>query len=364
MTADYPTSSKVLRVRPGRSWVERPPVEARGEAATPADPAGSAGEVSVVSQRAFVFPGQGSQAVGMGHALAQAYEPARLVFDEVDEALGEKLSRILWEGPAESLTLTRNAQPALMAVSLAVVRVLEVEFGMTLARAASCVAGHSLGEYTALCAAGSLEIGTTARLLRLRGDAMQAAVPSGVGGMAALLGADAALAGEVAAEAAEGEVCDVANDNGGGQVVLSGHVGAIERAIRIAKARGVKRAIVLPVSAPFHCALMEPAARVMEAALAEAAMRPPAVPLIANVTAAAVSDPVEIRRLLVRQVTGLVRWRESVQAMREIGVGTLVELGSGKVLAGLVKRIDGEMAAVSLGSPEEIEAYEPRSLAA
>lgn len=312
-----------------------------------------------MSHHAFVFPGQGSQAVGMGQALAQRFGAARAVFEEVDEALGERLSALVWQGPAETLTLTRNAQPALMAVSVAVVRVLEREFGLPLVRLARVVAGHSLGEYAALAAACSLDLASAARLLRLRGEAMQAAVPAGEGAMAALLGAELELAQAIATEAAEGQVCDVANDNGGGQVVLSGHVAAIDRAIAIAKARGVKRAMTLPVSAPFHCSLMAPAAHAMEAALAEVRLVAPVVPLVANVTAQAVSDPDVIRALLVRQVTGLVRWRESVAAMRSLGATTLVEAGAGKVLAGLTKRIDPGLAALSLGSPEDIEAFAP-----
>lgn len=307
--------------------------------------------------RAFVFPGQGSQAVGMGRELAAAFAPAREVFEEVDEALKQTLSRLMFEGPAEELTLTANAQPALMAMSLAVVRVLEREGGVPLDKAAVLVAGHSLGEYSALAAAGAFDVAAAARLLRLRGEAMQQAVAPGVGAMAALLGVELHQAAAICAEAADGEVVEVANDNGGGQVVISGAAAAVERAIALAKAKGVKRALPLPVSAPFHCALMAPAADAMAKALAEQPPRPPAVPVVANVTARPVSDPVEIRELLVQQVTATVRWRESVAAMKAEGVDTVVELGAGKVLAGLVKRIDAELAASSVGTPAEIEAF-------
>ncbi|TQF77670.1 ACP S-malonyltransferase [Elioraea sp. Yellowstone] len=307
--------------------------------------------------RAFVFPGQGSQAVGMGRELAAAFPPAREVFEEVDEALKQALSRLMFEGPAEELTLTANAQPALMAMSLAVVRVLEREGGLPLDRTAVLVAGHSLGEYSALAAAGAFDIAAAAKLLRLRGEAMQRAVPPGAGAMAALLGVEPDQAAAICAEAADGEVVEVANDNGGGQVVISGAAAAVERAIARARARGVKRALPLPVSAPFHCALMAPAADAMAEALAANPPRAPAVPVVANVTARPVRDPVEIRDLLVRQVTATVRWRESVAAMRAEGVDTVVELGAGKVLAGLVKRIDPEIAASSVGTPAEIEAF-------
>lgn len=307
--------------------------------------------------RAFVFPGQGSQAVGMGRELAAAFAPAREVFEEVDEALKQTLSRLMFEGPAEELTLTANAQPALMAMSLAVVRVLEREGGVPLDKAAVLVAGHSLGEYSALAAAGAFDVAAAAKLLRLRGEAMQQAVAPGVGAMAALLGVELHQAAAICAEAADGEVVEVANDNGGGQVVISGAAAAVERAIALAKAKGVKRALPLPVSAPFHCALMAPAADAMAKALAEQPPRPPAVPVVANVTARPVSDPVEIRELLVQQVTATVRWRESVAAMKAEGVDTVVELGAGKVLAGLVKRIDAELAASSVGTPAEIEAF-------
>jgi [acyl-carrier-protein] S-malonyltransferase len=307
--------------------------------------------------RAFVFPGQGSQAVGMGQDLARAFAPARQVFEEVDEALRSSLSRLMWEGPAETLTLTENAQPALLAVSIAVIRTLSREGGLDLAKHAKFVAGHSLGEYCALAAAGTFELADAARLLRLRGQAMQKAVPAGDGAMAALLGAELELARAIAAEAAEEQVCSVANDNGGGQVVLSGHAEAIERAIGLAPARGVKRAMRLPVSAPFHCALMAPAAEVMAGALAQVAMAPPAVPVVANVTAEPTADPIEIRGQLVEQVTALVRWRESVLAMKRDGVDTLVECGAGKVLAGLARRIDSELAAVSVGTPADVDAF-------
>jgi [acyl-carrier-protein] S-malonyltransferase len=310
-----------------------------------------------MSVRAFVFPGQGSQAVGMGRDLAAAFAPARELFEEVDEALKQKLSALMFEGPAETLTLTANAQPALMAMSLAVVRVLEREGGVSLPRVARLVAGHSLGEYSALAAAGAFDVAAAARLLRLRGEAMQQAVPAGAGAMAALLGLELDQAAAICAEAAQGEVVEVANDNGGGQVVISGAAAAVERAIALAKARGVKRALPLPVSAPFHCALMAPAADAMARALAAEPPRPPLVPVVANVTAEPVSDPVEIRDLLVRQVTATVRWRESVAAMKAEGVDTVVELGAGKVLAGLVRRIAPEMAASSVGSPAEIEAF-------
>jgi [acyl-carrier-protein] S-malonyltransferase len=307
--------------------------------------------------RAFVFPGQGSQAVGMGKPLADAFAAAREVFEEVDEALRQKLSTVIFAGPEADLTLTANTQPALMAVSVAVVRVLEREFRLELPRLATHVAGHSLGEYSALAAAGALDLAQTARLLRRRGAAMQRAVPVGTGAMAALLGLDLAAAQEVAAEAAQGEVCDCANDNAPGQVVVSGARAAVERAIEIGKGRGAKRAVLLPVSAPFHCALMRPAADEMAEALAEATIAPPRVPLVANVTAAPTSDPAAIRDLLVRQVVGLVRWRESVGAMKTLGVSTLVECGAGKVLTGLAKRIEPDMAALALGTPADIEAF-------
>ena len=305
---------------------------------------------------AFVFPGQGSQAVGMGKALAEAFPAARAVFDEVDAALAQKLTAVMWEGPADTLTLTENAQPALMAVSLAVVRVLEAEVGLALGRDAAFVAGHSLGEYSALAAAGSLTITDCARLLRLRGRAMQQAVPVGAGGMAALLGLDFDAAAAVAAEAAAGEVCQAANDNGGGQVVVSGSRAAVERAVEIARSRGAKRAMLLPVSAPFHCALMQPAAEAMAAALAEVAIRAPAVPLVCNILAQPITEPSEITRRLVEQVTGTVRWRESVAFMAAAGVATFYELGAGKVLTGLIKRIAAGTGGVAIGTPEDIAA--------
>lgn len=306
---------------------------------------------------AFIFPGQGSQAVGMGKTLADAFPAAKAVFAEVDEALSQKLSAIMWEGPADELTLTANAQPALMAVSLAVIRVLEAEAGLSLARDAAFVAGHSLGEYSALAAAGSFSIADAARLLRIRGDAMQKAVPAGEGAMAALLGVELDQAREIARDAAEGEVCEAANDNGGGQVVLSGSRAAIERAIALAGQRGVKRALPLPVSAPFHCALMQPAAEAMRDALAQVKLAAPVVPVMANVGAAPLSDPDAIRDSLIAQVTGTVRWRECVQAMADAGVNRFVEVGSGKVLAGLVKRIAAGASAVSLGTADDIRNY-------
>lgn len=308
--------------------------------------------------RAFVFPGQGSQAVGMGRELAGAFRVAKDVFEEVDEALGQNLSRLMFEGPEDELTLTANAQPALMAVSLAVVRVLRREGGLDVARAGAFVAGHSLGEYSALAAAGTVSLADTARLLKIRGEAMQKAVPVGVGAMAALLGLDLAAAREVAeAACGRGEVCATANDNAPGQVVVSGHRAAVERALGLAAERGARRSVLLPVSAPFHCPLMAPAAEVMAEALAAVAMTAPAPLLVANVTASRVSEPDEIRRLLVAQVTGTVRWRESVLYMKEHGVETLVELGAGKVLSGLAKRIDRELAAISIQGPAEIESF-------
>ena len=304
---------------------------------------------------AFVFPGQGSQFVGMGRDLAAAFAPAREVFQEVDDALGQKLSKLMFEGPAEDLTLTENTQPALMAVSLAVLRVLEAEGGLPLRSRAVLVAGHSLGEYSALAAAGSLGVAACARLLRTRGEAMQRAVPAGVGAMAALLGTDLEAVRAICVEAAEGDVVEPANDNGGGQVVISGHRGAVERAVEAAKARGIKRAMLLPVSAPFHCALMAPAADVMADALGNADIVPPAVPLLANVSAGKATDPVAIRALLVQQVTGTVRWRESMIAAMELGVDSFVELGAGKVLTGLLRRIAPDARAAAAGTPAEIE---------
>jgi [acyl-carrier-protein] S-malonyltransferase len=307
--------------------------------------------------RAFVFPGQGSQAIGMGQALAAAFAEAREAFQEVDEALGQNLTRLMFEGPADDLKLTENAQPALMAVSMGVIRVLDKQGNFRLPDAAKFVAGHSLGEYSALCAAGSFTLADTARLLKRRGQAMQRAVPVGIGAMAALIGVDLAAAEEIAVAAAQSEVCTAANDNAPGQVVISGHTAAVDRAIAIAAERGFKRSVKLPVSAPFHCLLMQPAADAMQKALANVATKPPSVPLIANVTAEAVSDPAKIRELLVQQVTGAVRWRESVLYMKAHGVEQLVECGAGSVLAGLTKRIDKEITAVSLHTPEEIDRF-------
>jgi [acyl-carrier-protein] S-malonyltransferase len=310
---------------------------------------------------AFVFPGQGSQAVGMGQELAQSHAAAREVFEEVDEALGQNLSRLMFEGPIEELTLTENAQPALMAVSMAVVRILEKDGNMDFAKTAKYVAGHSLGEYSALTAAGALDLSDAARLLKARGQAMQQAVPVGVGAMAALLGLNIEPVEEVVAEAREkaapGEVVAAANDNADGQVVLSGHKGAVEVAIEIAKEKGAKKAMLLPVSAPFHCPLMQPAADEMAERLKEVVIAPPRVPLIANVTASEVSDPDTIRRLLVEQVTGRVRWRESVLYMGEQGVSELVELGAGKILTGMVRRINREMTGSAVGTPADIDAF-------
>ncbi|APZ54556.1 ACP S-malonyltransferase [Salipiger abyssi] len=303
--------------------------------------------------RAFIFPGQGAQAIGMGRALAEAYPAAQAVFDEVDAALGEKLSALIWEGDAETLTLTENAQPALMATSMAALRALEVE-GIQVG-SASFVAGHSLGEYSALTAAGALSIADAARLLRTRGLAMQQAVPVGEGAMAALLGLDLAAAREVAeAAAAPGEVCAAANDNDPGQVVISGSKAAVERAVELAKEKGAKRALMLPVSAPFHCALMAPAAEVMAEALAGVEIKAPSVPLVANVRAAAVTDPAEIRALLVEQVTGSVRWRESVEYMVAQGVTEFWEIGAGKALSGMVRRIHRAAAVQAVGTPEDV----------
>lgn len=305
---------------------------------------------------AFVFPGQGSQDVGMGKALAEAYPEARAVFDEVDAALGHKLSAIMWDGPKETLTLTENAQPALMAVSMAVMRVLESK-GFSLKDSVKFVAGHSLGEYSALAAAGAFSLADTARLLRLRGQSMQKAVPVGQGAMAALLGVGMDVAQKVAEEAAQGDICQVANDNEPTQVVLSGHKSAIDRVVgEVGKKHGVRRALPLPVSAPFHCALMQPAADAMADALSKVEIRKPVVPVIANVLAAPIDDPVEIRRRLVEQVTGSVRWRESVQYMVASGITDVYEIGAGKVLAGLVKRIEKGLNATSLGVPAEVEA--------
>jgi [acyl-carrier-protein] S-malonyltransferase len=308
--------------------------------------------------RAFVFPGQGSQAVGMGRALAEAFPAASHVFEEVDEALRQKLSKLMFEGPESDLTLTENAQPALMAVSQAVLRVLETEGNWTLSAKARFVAGHSLGEYSALAAASSLSLQDAARLLKLRGQAMQKAVPVGIGAMAALLGLDLPAAQEIAAQAAKetGLVCSAANDNAPGQVVVSGHKEAVDRAIAIAAEKGAKRSVLLPVSAPFHCALMQPAADAMGEALEKTTFNVPAVPLIANVTAAAVSEPEQIRKLLSEQITATVRWRESIETLKKEGVTRIFEIGAGKVLAGLVKRIDREIEGSSVGMPEDIEA--------
>ncbi len=306
---------------------------------------------------ALVFPGQGSQTVGMGKALADEFPVAKAVFDEVDAALGEKLSSVIWEGPAETLTLTENTQPALMAMSLATLRVLETEAGLDLARDVKFVAGHSLGEYSALAAAGALTVADTARLVRARGRAMQKAVPVGVGAMAALIGLEFDQAAAAAAEAAQGEVCQAANDNGGGQVVISGAKAAVERACEIAKAKGAKRAMLLQVSAPFHCAMMQPAADVMAAELAKVQVNVPKVPVVANVTAQPVMDPADIVKRLVEQVTGTVRWRESVSYMAGQGVTTFYEVGAGKVLSGLVKRIADSATGVSIGTPQDVAAF-------
>ncbi len=305
--------------------------------------------------RAFVFPGQGSQAVGMGKVLAEASPVAREVFEEVDDALSQKLSKLMFEGPEDELTLTENAQPALMAVSMALIRVLEKDGGIVIADKADFVAGHSLGEYSALAAAGAFGVADAARLLKTRGKAMQEAVPVGEGAMAALLGLDIDKVAEIAREAAGDEVCDIANDNSDGQVVVSGSRAAVERAVALAGEAGARRSVLLPVSAPFHCALMAPAADVMQAALAETSITPPNPRLIANVTADEVTDPDEIRALLFKQVTGMVRWRESVLAMKAKGVDTLIEVGSGKVLTGLVRRIDRELTGVSVQGPDDIE---------
>lgn len=316
-----------------------------------------------VTMRAFVFPGQGSQFIGMGKELAEAFPVAREVFQEVDDTLGQKLSALMFAGDEAELRLTTNAQPALMAVSVAVLRVLRQGAGnLPLDKLAHFVAGHSLGEYSALCATGAFTLADTARLLRQRGAAMQSAVPVGVGGMAALLGVEVVQAEEIAAAACktpEGkqEVCAAANDNAPGQVVISGHMGAIDRAIIIAAERGFKRSVKLPVSAPFHCSLMQPAADVMQAALEKVTIMPPAVPVIANVTAQAVQEPAQIRGLLVQQVTGAVRWRESMLYLKAQGVGQIVECGAGAVLGGLMKRIDREVTAVALHTPPEIEAF-------
>lgn len=307
--------------------------------------------------RALVFPGQGSQAVGMGKDLYDAFSSAREVFQEVDDALGQNLSNLMFEGPEDDLTLTENAQPALMTVSLAAMAVLKSEGGFDLSTSADFVAGHSLGEYSALAAAGTFSLADTARLLKLRGQSMQQAVPVGEGAMAALLGLDLDATKEVVETAAEGEVLATANDNAPGQVVVSGKTSAVERAVEVAKENGAKRAMLLQVSAPFHCPMMAPAADVMAKALSEVEVSAPVVPIIANVTAAPVSDPAEIQRLLVEQVTGMVRWRESVETMKSKGVETLVEVGSGKVLSGLTRRIDRELTSANVGSPADVEAF-------
>lgn len=309
--------------------------------------------------RAFIFPGQGSQAVGMGKALAEAFAPAREVFQEVDDALSQRLSKLMWEGPESDLVLTENAQPAIMAASLAVIRVLEREAGFDFAKHVRLVAGHSLGEYTALAAAGAFTLSDAARLLKARGQAMQQAVPVGEGGMSALLGAEIAQAEELAKEcaASTGGICVIANDNAPGQVVISGTKPAIDRAPEIAKALGIKRAMALNVSAPFHSPMMQPAADRMAQELAKVTIRPPAVPVVANVTAAEAREPDTIRRLLVEQVTGRVRWRESVLAFRALGIETTVEAGGAKVLTGMVKRIDKELQNVTLDTPADIEAF-------
>ncbi|MGO9674036.1 MAG: ACP S-malonyltransferase [Methylocella sp.] len=311
------------------------------------------------TSKAFIFPGQGSQSVGMAKALADQFPQARALLDEVDAALGQKLSALMFEGPQDELTLTANAQPALMAASLAAVRVLEAEAGLDIARDARFVAGHSLGEYSALAAAGSLSVAEAATLLRLRGEAMQAAAPVGAGAMAALLGIDADAGRDIARQAAAeaGGVCAIANDNGGGQVVVSGTTAAVSRAIEIAKSAGARRSILLPVSAPFHCSLMQPAAEAMAAALETVEIRPPLAPLVANVLAAEVTDPDEIRRLLVAQTTAPVRWRESLIFMADKGVTVFIECGAGKVLAGLVKRVCPAASSISIGAPEDVPLY-------
>jgi [acyl-carrier-protein] S-malonyltransferase len=306
---------------------------------------------------ALVFPGQGSQAVGMGKALADAFAPARFVFEQVDAALGERLSDTIWNGPAETLTLTENAQPALMAVSIATFNVLEQEAGLDIAHDIAFVAGHSLGEYSALAAARAISVADAARLLRIRGRAMQKAVPVGAGAMAALIGLELEEARAIAAEASSAGVCAAANDNGGGQVVLSGSKAAVERAVEIAKARGVRRAMLLPVSAPFHCPLMQPAANVMAEALGKVSVAAPIVPVVANVPARPVKDPAVIVKNLVEQITATVRWRESVLFMAQTGVSTFFEIGAGKVLTGLIKRIAEGASAVAIGLPEDIARF-------
>ena len=306
--------------------------------------------------RAFIFPGQGSQQVGMGRDLAEAFPVARHLFEEVDDALGQHLGRLMFQGPDEELVLTENAQPALMAVSMAVVLVLREEGGLDLGKSCSFVAGHSLGEYSALAAAGALELADAARLLKVRGRAMQDAVPVGKGAMAALIGLNFDDVESIASDAEDGEVCMPANDNAPGQIVISGDKAAVNRALELAAERGCRRNVVLPVSAPFHCSLMKPAAEVMETALADVLLSPPLVPLVANVTAESVNDPSLVRQLLVKQVTGMVRWRESMLYMKEQKVTELVELGAGKVLSGLARRIDRDLSARSVQSPDDIEA--------
>lgn len=308
-------------------------------------------------KRVIVFPGQGSQQVGMGKALYSAFPAAKLVFEEVDETLKQRLSSLMFEGPEDSLTRTENAQPAIMATSIAVLRVLEKEAGFKLSAYASYVAGHSLGEYSALCAAGTFTLADTARLLKLRGQAMQKAVPEGQGGMAAILGLEEDAVSQIVQEASAAGVCSIANDNSPGQIVISGATAAIEKASSLAKERGAKRALALPVSAPFHCPLMEPAGRAMQVALADTPLQAPCVPLIANVTAQSVQDPQSIRSLLVEQVTGRVRWRESILYLAGDGVTQALELGAGKVLSGLIKRIAKEMDSVSVGEPQEVDAF-------
>lgn len=305
--------------------------------------------------RAFIFPGQGSQSIGMGKDLADTYKTARETFEEINDALGQNLTKIMWEGPESDINLTENTQPALMAVSMAVMNVLTRDAGLVLPNVASFVAGHSLGEYSALTAAGAFTLSDTAHLLKLRGQSMQQAVPVGQGAMAAILGLEFDQVKAIALEASVSEICEAANDNAPGQVVISGHKGAVEAAIALATAAGAKRALALPVSAPFHCALMAPAADKMRAALGATDIRPPVVPVVANVTASAVSDPAQIRDLLVEQITGRVRWRESVTWMKEQGVTEMIEIGAGKVLAGLVKRIEGDVAASSVGTPAQID---------
>lgn len=306
---------------------------------------------------AFVFPGQGSQFIGMGQAFADNFATAREVFEEVDEALGEKLSQVIFAGPEEALTSTENTQPALMAVSVAISRVIEKETGKTLSELGQFVAGHSLGEYSALCAAGAISLSDTAKILRIRGRAMQEAVPKGQGGMAALIGVDQALAAKVTSSCNDNGACEIANDNGGGQIVISGSLAAIDKAVEIAGELGIKRAVKLPVSAPFHSSLMQPAAEKMQEALADVKIQAPSLPLIANVTAAECTDPEAIRRQLVEQVTGQVRWRESMEYLGNQGVTTIVEIGAGKVLAGLAKRINRDLQATSVQTPEDMGAW-------